>query len=506
MNRLVRPMLPFLLIIAFVTGIVSINLIPYFNTQAAVAAEMNSNPKSEAEQSGDTSTSLNKSEEAKVEAATKAPAKKKFTATKIPDDLTDAYITMAILAIAAILFFTEFFPLPVTAMLVPCALNLFGILTPAASFAAFGNTSVIIFMAMFIVGEGAFATGFANKVGTWTVKLAKGNETKILLYSIISVGFLSAFLSNTGTTAVALPMIIGMCAASKINPSKILIPVAFAASMGGTMTLVGTPPNLLINAALGEMGGAVGVQPFGFFEFGLFGLPLLIMGIIFYATIGKKFLPNTVPDAETLLEVKEKEGRVMRTAKMPIAIAIFAFVVIAMASKIMPLATAAMLGAMLMIITGCVKMKEAFRSVDWTTIFLFAGMLSVSVAMQKTGAAALIATSVVEMVSNPYAILAVSCGLTAIITNFMSNTATAALLAPLAIPIAIQSGISPLPIAMGIAMSASACFLTPIATPPNTLVFGPGNYKFIDYIKAGWLLQILSFVLCMILIPLIWPF
>jgi di/tricarboxylate transporter len=100
----------------------------------------------------------------------------------------------------------------------------------------------------------------------------------------------------------------------------------------------------------------------------------------------------------------------------------------------------------------------------------------------------------------------VCCALTAIITNFMSNTATAALMAPLAIPIAVQSGISPLPLAMGIAMSASACFLTPVATPPNTIVLGPGNYNFMHYVKAGWPLQIITFIMCVVLIPMIWPF
>lgn len=506
MKHLARPILPLLMILTLVTGIFTISLTASFNTQAAVAASVETN-KAEDKPSDSPATNLNKNEDEKAQAVAKptSPPKKNISIPKVPDDLTQAYITMAILAIAAVLFFTEALPLPVTAMLVPCALNLFGILPTNLAFASFGNTSVIIFMAMFIVGEGAFTTGFATRVGMWTMKLAKGSETKILLYSIISVGILSAFLSNTGTTAVALPMILGMCAASKINPGKILIPVAFAASMGGTMTLVGTPPNLLINSALEQMGGPIGVQPFGFFEFGLFGLPLLILGVIFYATIGRRFLPETSPNDE-LAEVKDLSERRVRHERMPIAIGIFAFVVITMAFKIIPLPTAAMLGALFMIMSGCVKMHEAFKCIDWTTIFLFAGMLSISVAMQRTGAAALIAITVVDLVSHPYAILAVSCALTAIITNFMSNTATAALLAPLAIPIAIQSGISPLPIAMGIAMSASACFLTPIATPPNTLVFGPGNYTFMHYIKAGWLLQILSFILCMILIPLIWPF
>jgi di/tricarboxylate transporter len=168
---------------------------------------------------------------------------------------------------------------------------------------------------------------------------------------------------------------------------------------------------------------------------------------------------------------------------------IFIFVVVAMATKFPPLVTAAMLGACLVIATGCMTMEEAFKSIDWVTIFHFAGMLSMSTAMQTSGAAALIAESVVKHLNSPYMIIAVCCTLTTLVTEFMSNTATTALMAPLAIPIAQQSGISPLPLLMGSSMYASACFLTPVATPPNTIVLSPGNYKFLDYLKAGWPIQ-----------------
>ncbi len=426
-------------------------------------------------------------------------------AAEATKDMTNAYITLGILGVAAILFFTEALPLPVTAMLVPCALSITGILSAKSAFSYFGDSSVVLFMAMFILGEGTFATGFATRVAEATVHFSRGSEKRMLVYSVITIGVLSGFLSNTGTTAVALPMVLAMCAAASINPSKLLMPIAFASSLGGTTTLVGTPPNLLINATLEKMGAEANVAPFGFFEFALIGIPLLLVGVLFYATIGSKLLPDRATDVN-LDEVKLKQPRTMRVEKMPVAMGIFIFVIIAMATKMIPLVPAAMLGAMGMVITRCITMKEAFNSIDWTTIFLFAGMISMSQAMKDTGAAALIANNVVSMVSDPYAILAVTCALTMVITNFMSNTATAALMAPLAIPIAMQSGVSPLPVAMGIAISASACFITPIATPPNTLVFGPGNYTFMDYAKAGWPLQILSFILCVVLIPIIWPF
>lgn len=417
---------------------------------------------------------------------------------KLPEDPTKAYITLGILFVAAVMFFTEVVPLPITALLVPVALSICKVIPSKTAFGYFGDPTVVLFMAMFIVGEGTFITGFADKVGRAAVAMSKGSEVKLLVFSMAAIGLLSTVLSNTGTTVVAVPMILGMCISAKLAPGKILMPVAFASSLGGTVTLVGTPPNGIVNSMLEQMG----VQPFGFFEFGLIGIPLLIVGLIYYGLIGYRLLPK----GRELNEDLVTEETVRRTEKMWMSVGIFAFVVAMMASELMNLTTAAVLGACLMVITRCMTMREAFRSVDWTTIFLFAGMLSMSAAMDKSGAAAIVAHAVVSRVSDPWMLMLVCCALTAIVTNFMSNTATAALMAPLALPIATASGISPLPIVMGIAMSASACFLTPIATPPNTIVLGPGKYSFLDYIKAGWPLQVIALLMCWLLIPMIWPF
>lgn len=419
-------------------------------------------------------------------------------AIELPKDPTHAYITLGILFVAAIMFFTEIVPLPITALLVPVALSTTGVITSKVAFSYFGDPTVVLFMAMFIVGEGTFITGFADKVGQLAVNLSKGSFLKLLIFTMIAVGLLSSVLSNTGTIAVSVPMILGICLSAKMSPGKILMPVAFASSLGGTMTLVGTPPNGIINSMLAQSGQT----PFGFFEFALIGFPLLIVGLLYYVLLGHKFLPEAREIDDDIIE----EQKVRRTNKMWLSVGIFSFVVVMMASEYIPLTTAAVFGACLMVITRCMTMREAFHSVDWTTIFLFAGMLSMSAAMSKSGAAALVAHAVVSQVSNPWMLMLVCCVITALVTNFMSNTATAALMAPLALPIASASQISPLPIVMGIAISASACFLTPIATPPNTIVFGPGKYKFSDYIKCGWPLQLIALLMCWLVIPLIWPF
>lgn len=429
--------------------------------------------------------------------------------TTVPDEYK-AITTLIILLIAAVLFFTEVIPLPVTAMLVPIMLSITGVIGPKEAFANFGNQWVVIFMAMFIVGHAVFITGFAEKIGNLTMVISKGSEKRLLIFSMVVVGLLSSLLSNTGTIVVAIPMILAMCASSKIDPRRILMPVAFACSVGGTMTLVGTPPNGFINTQLDSIPG---IEPFGFFEFALIGVPLFLVVIGLYALLGSRIQPKSLPasaddGASALDEFEDKGEKVAkyRYHKMPVATVIFAGIILFMATSWLPLIVAAMLGACLMIITRCITMKEAYEGIDWTTIFLFAGMLSMSTAMDKSGAAKLVADVVVSNISSPYLLLAAVCCITVLITNFMSNTATAALMAPLAIPIAIGAGISPLPMAMGIAMSASACFLTPIATPPNTIILGYGRYSFTDYIRYGWVLQVAAIVTIVGLVPLIWPF
>jgi anion transporter len=432
-------------------------------------------------------------------------------------DTTKAYLTLGILCGAAILFFTEVVPLPITAVLVPVALTVTGVIKPGPAFINWGNDTVILFMAMFVVGEAIFKTGFADKVGETTMRLSGGNEWKLLVFTAIVIGVMSSVLSNTGTVAVTMPMVIAMCRSSNIAPSKLLVPAAFASSLGGTITLIGTPPNGIVNAMLRSAAetapeGMI-IRPFGFFEFGKMGVLLLLMGVLYYALIGHRFLIDTSKREKSTKEVEDPEAAAAvaaskakrRTEKMPFSVGIFIFVVVIMVTEVMALHVAAMFGVCLVVITGCLTMKEAFESVDWQTIWLFAGMLSMSTAMSQSGAAKLVAQTIVAEVSSPIAILAVVCLITALLTNFMSNTATSALMGPLAIPLAISTGINPMPLAMGIALSASCCFLTPIATPPNTIVFGPGNYRFIDYVKAGWPLQLMSFIMCVLVIPLFWP-
>jgi anion transporter len=428
-------------------------------------------------------------------------------------DMSGAFITMSILVGVAILFFTEKIPIAATALLVPVCLSLFGILDPIVAFSYLGNKWCIIFLAMFMIGEAVFRTGFSTVIGEFTVKKAGKNPVKLMAFIMIVIGLMSAFLSNTGATAVFVPIVMGVAVSAGISPKKLLMPMAFASSLGGTLTLVGTPPNGVIASLIDETDS---LTQFGFFEYGKVGIILFIVSIVYMVLFGHKLLPGgeikegmddiAITDISEIPEISEIPGQELRRDKMWIAVTVFVFVIIAMATGIIELQTAGILGAILCIVTGCITMDEAFDSVNWTSIFVFAGLLPLSVAMTKTGATEMIAEWSTGLVSTPIGVLIVIYLITAVLTNFMSNMVATAMVAPIGLAIAQTLEFSPYPILMGACMAASACFLTPIATPPNTIVLGPGDYKFMDYFKAGWPLQVISFVVCMIAIPILFPF
>ena len=426
-----------------------------------------------------------------------------------------AITTLCVLAVAAFLFVTELIPLAVTAMAACTALGILGVLPSKQVYAGLSNSTVVLFGGMFVIGAAMFKTGLAEAVGLWVVNKAGTGEVKLMGAVMLVTIILSSVSSNTGTVACLMPVIIGIAQAANIPASKELMPLAVAANVGGTITMIGTPPNVIVTGAL----SAAGLPSFGFFEFALIGVPLSIIVLVYMLTIGRKTIPIKnagAMDAEAVEAAKKEAGAGDDNApksktKMWISGLILLGVVAAMALnlKTVPLQTAAVTGAILCVITGCLKEKEAYAGIDWVTIFLFAGMLSVATAMDKTGAGKLIADTVVGMMGehpNPIILCAVLYLISNVLTQFMSNTASAALLAPIGISIAQSIGADPKPVLMSIGIAASMAFATPMATPPNTLVLGPGGFSFNDYVKVGVPLCVITFIVSVIIIPIFWPF
>ncbi|MBQ7884449.1 MAG: SLC13/DASS family transporter [Phascolarctobacterium sp.] len=420
--------------------------------------------------------------------------------------MSPAIKCLILLAVVALFFVTELIPLAITSMAGAIACGILGFIPAKQVFSGLSNSTVVLFGGMFVVGASMFYTGLAQKIGNTVVKMCGTGENS-LMFGLMMVGtLLSSCLSNTGTAACLLPVALGICSAAKLPASRQLMPLAFACGWGGIITMVGTPPNII---AVGAM-NAAGLESFTFFEFAWIGVPVSVAGMLYMMFVGKYLLPKAELDADQEIE-QEIEASSDNATKQMIAGAILAVVILVMAIGVkgVSLEMAAVIGALVCVLTGCLTEKQAYASIDWVTIFLFAGMMPVSTAIDKTGAGKMIAEITVEMMGgspSPLVVTAVlfilSCGL----TQFMSNTASAALLCPIGISIAQQLGADPKAVVMSIAVAASCAFATPVGTPPNTLVLGPGGYKFMDYVKCGTGLVVVCFAVCLVVIPIIWPF
>lgn len=415
-------------------------------------------------------------------------------------------ITLIFLAFAVVMFVTEKIPLAVTSMIVCIGLVITGVLNVNDAFSGFINSNVILFVAMFIVGGALFETGMANEIGSLVTKFAK-SERGLIVAIMVIVGVMSGFLSNTGTAAVLIPVVIGIAAKSGYKRSRLLMPLVFAAAMGGNLSLIGAPGNMIAQSALEPLG-----LSFGFFEYAVVGLPILIAGILFYATIGFRILPNhDTEEDDSIFDETQDFGSVPKWKKvLSLVILIATLMGIIFEEQIgVKLCITGCVGALLLILTGVISEKDALKSIDLKTIFLFGGTLSLAKALEVTGAGELIADKVIGALGDhpsPVFFTLVVFLLCCVMTNFMSNTATTALMAPICLSIAQGMGADPRAVLMACVIGGSCAYVTPIGMPANTMVVGAGNYKFIDYAKSGLPLIVIATVISMIILPIAFPF
>lgn len=420
--------------------------------------------------------------------------------------MSPATITLIFLAFAVVMFVTEKIPLGLTSMIVCIGLVITGVLNVNDAFSGFINSNVILFVAMFIVGGALFETGMANEIGSLVTKFAK-SERGLIVAIMVIVGVMSGFLSNTGTAAVLIPVVIGIAAKSGYKRSRLLMPLVFAAAMGGNLSLIGAPGNMIAQSALEPLG-----LSFGFFEYAIVGLPILIVGILFYATIGFRILPNhDTEEDDSIFDETQDFGSVPKWKKvLSLVILIATLVGMIFEEQIgVKLCITGCVGALLLILTGVISEKDALKSIDLKTIFLFGGTLSLAKALEVTGAGELIADKVIGALGDhpsPVFFTLVVFLLCCVMTNFMSNTATTALMAPICLSIAQGMGADPRAVLMACVIGGSCAYATPIGMPANTMVVGAGNYKFIDYVKSGLPLIVIATVISMIILPIAFPF
>lgn len=414
-------------------------------------------------------------------------------------------LSLIILGVAMILFFTETFPVQFTSMAILITFILTGILTPQEAFAGFTDSSILLFTAMFIVGEALFVTGVADNIGKIIIKYAKTERRAILLVMVIS-GLTSAFLSNTGTTAIFIPIIIGISRYDGFSKSKLMMPLCMSATIGGSITLLGTPPNIVVNSALADFG----FETLGVFDFTPIGLPLFISSVIYYVFLGNKFLPeqDAVKMSKKELDNYEKEmdHHLIPSWKRVVAVLVLVFTVLGMvfSNRLdIPFYVIAWVGALILVFTRVISSEQAINSMDYSTVLLITGTLSIGVALAKTGAGQLIADTTLSIIgTNPLVVVGGIMLISIILSNFMSNTAAAALMAPIGLTIAQNIGINPRMMVLAIAMGVSSSYATPFGSTPNTMVYGLGGYKFEDYTKTGLPLIIINYGLALLLFKL----
>ena len=615
--------------------------------------------------------------------------------------MADMVTVFVILAITIVLFVSDRLRLDLVAILSLLALMLTGILTVPEALAGFSASIVIIIAALFVVGTALFHTGVASMLGQWLARSGGTSEVRIIVMLMLLVAFLSAFMSSTGAVAVLLPVVVSLASDAKTSVTKLLIPLAFGALIGGMLTLIGTPPNIVVSGVLAERG----LEPFGFFDFTPIGLMILAVGILYMVVFGRRLLPDkararenadinanqlssttvnqlceqyhldddlyrlrvrrasplvgrrlanldlgetyhvnvlerqpwpdddapplasTAVDADTVIDVHDvlltqgspqaiarlcreldlgvrpREDGVSRTpgselgmaevlvrgrsqlrgktlqdlrfrsaynvsvlgimrrgesittdvATIPLefgdallvqgtwasiqtltqqsadfivvdvpremaqqahtptnavtAVAIVVIMLLVMTFQLLPTVTAVMLAAVAMVLTGCLPIRDVYRSINWESVILIAAMLPMATALEKTGGVTFVADLLTDGLGG-YGALAVMAGLfviTTLFSQFISNTATTVLIAPIALAAAVTMGVSPYPYLMMVAIAASTAFSTPIASPVNTLVLGPSGYRFSDFAKVGVPLQVLVLIISLIAIPIFFP-
>ena len=414
-------------------------------------------------------------------------------------------ITLLFLLFAIVMFMWEKIPLGLTSMIVCVGLVVTGVLEWQTAFAGFIDSNVILFVAMFIVGGALFETGMANKIGGIVTHFAK-TERQLIVAIMVIVGVMSGFLSNTGTAAILIPVVIGIAAKSGYSRSRLLMPLVFAAAMGGNLTLIGAPGNMIAQSGMEGIG-----LKFGFFDYAKVGVPILIVGIIYFAFIGYKFLPNKEGSDEGIFDESKDFSHVPKW-KQYLSLVILLLTLVGMIFEEqlgIKLCVIGCMGALALMITGVISEKDALASIDLKTIFLFGGTLSLAAALEQTGAGELIAEKVIGMLGDnpsPYVLIFVIFMLCCVMTNFMSNTATTALMVPIGISIAQGMGADPSAVLMACVIGGSCAYATPIGMPANTMVVTAGGYTFKDYAKAGVPMILVATVVSMILLPIFYPF
>lgn len=415
-------------------------------------------------------------------------------------------LTIIILILAVISFLLEKIPVNMTVMLTMCALVLTGLVTPQEAVSGFASTTILMLIGVVIVGSALFETGVCDKVAAVVTRYAK-TERQMIMAILILASIMSAGLSNSGTVAVFIPIIMGITASTDFSRSKLMMAAFLGSMAGGRLTLVG---DAAVNVLIGDQIKALG-QPFGFFEISKIGVPLTIIMLIYMYFIGYKFLPDRrgFSDEDQIFAqgAKKDVPRWKQIASVAVLLAVFVGMIFEEQTGI-PSYMVAIMGAVADVLLGIFTEKQAYNLVSIKTAILLGGMTPLATALKNTGAAQIMADMLIRLIggsTNVYYITIVIFILTCVMTQFMSNVVTITLLMPIIIAIAETIGVVPSALLMVLCIASTMSILTPIACPPGNLIYAYGGYRFSDYVKSNIGLTLVFLVACIVMILLIWP-
>jgi len=416
-------------------------------------------------------------------------------------------IAILIIALTSVSFVMEKLPIAVTALLASIAMSIFGVISYTDSLSGFGSSTVMMVAGMIVIGEAVFETGLAQTIGDYILKRFGKSEKQFLLVVMLLSSLLSAFLSNTATVALFLPIISTVAAQSngKITKKHTYMATGFAGVAGGACTLIGAPVQLV---SQGILQNTQGVRVMTFFEIGKLGLPMVIIMILYFMLFGYNWQKKVFdfPEAESEIHkgsISDKRSKFkMLTCTLVLAGCVCGFIF-----ELWDVGIIAVLGAAILIMTRCISFKVACDTMDWSTIVVLGSAIGFSKGLDKSGGGKIIADFALKLVggesASVFAVMVVLVLVSVILGNLMSHTATSAMMTPIAVYLGLAMGIDPMPLVIACVISISNAAAMPIATPPITLTLS-GGYRIKDYIKVGGVMTVVRTIALIALLPLIY--
>ncbi|HFE1849234.1 TPA: SLC13 family permease [Klebsiella pneumoniae] len=421
--------------------------------------------------------------------------------------MSPAIITWLILVVAIIIFISDRLPMGLVAFMVPMALYFFGVIGVKDIFASIVNENVILIIAMCVLGAAFFKTGLAWQSSKILLKYAKTERSLSVLIFMIS-GVMSAFVSNSGTVAVLIPIVLGIAGTSQIKPIKLLMPLVFGATIGADISIIGSPGNLIAKNTIETF--SKGNLSVPFFEYAKIGIPLMIACALLLFFFGSRLIPDR--DGHEQSDVQMDYSHIPEWHKL-LTLIVFVLAILGMVATdyvkfLPPIHIIACCAAIVLVLTGVLNQKETFNSFETLTVFMLAFMMPLGAALNSTGAGEMIARAVISVTGNSgvIVIMASLWILTWALTQVMSNTAACTLLCPVGWTIAQSIGADPRAVVIAIFIASSVAVCTPMAIPANSMIIGPGNVKFKDFLKPGLAISFVCFIVSMILLPVFYPF